>query len=59
MKKDDLTIMQIRQIRHQISERFIHDPIRVIEYYIELQKKYKHRIFEESGLKIPEEGVDA
>ncbi|MBC8184595.1 hypothetical protein H8E88_26165 [candidate division KSB1 bacterium] len=48
MTKNDPTISQIRETRHQISERFNHDPKKIVEYYIELQKKYSHRFLDES-----------
>ena len=51
MIKDDSTIARIREIRHQISERFNHDPKKIVEYYIELQKKYKDRFLVESVTK--------
>ena len=55
MKKNDLTITQIRKIRHQISERFNHDPKKIVKYYIELQKKYKDRLLDESKIKYTKE----
>ena len=51
MIKNDLTITQIREIRHQISERFNHDPKKIVEYYIEMQKKYKDRLLDEPTIK--------
>lgn len=42
--KDDATITRIRETRHGISERCGHDPRKVIEYYLELQKKYGGRL---------------
>lgn len=48
MIKNDLTITQIRKTRHQISERFNHDPKKIVEYYIEMQKKYRNRLLEGS-----------
>jgi hypothetical protein len=42
--KDDATITRIRETRHSISERCGHDPRKVIEYYLELQKKYQDRL---------------
>ena len=44
MKNNDPTIDEIRKIRHQISQRFNHDPERIIEYYIKLQQKYQNRL---------------
>ncbi len=35
---------RVREARHRISERFDHDPKRLIEHYIELQQKYKDRL---------------
>lgn len=57
MIKNDLTITQIREIRHQISERFNHDPKKIVEYYIELQKKYKDRLLDEPKIKYAEENL--
>lgn len=45
MITEDLTIAQIRETRHQISQQFNHDPKKIIEYYIELQKKFQYRLF--------------
>lgn len=47
-QKDDPTIERIREARHKISEEHNHDPQKVVEYYIELQKKYKRQIVEDS-----------
>jgi hypothetical protein len=40
----DLTITRIREARHRISERLGHDPQKVVDYYLELQKKYRGRL---------------
>jgi len=39
MSDYDFTIDQIRKTRYQISEKFNYDPKKIVEYYIELQKK--------------------
>ena len=54
--KNDPTIDQIRKIRTQISERFDHDPKKLIEYYIQFQKKYRNRLTNLSEMteEIPE-----
>lgn len=39
MNKDE-AISQIRKIRHTISEEYEHDPKKLVNYYIELQKQY-------------------
>jgi len=36
--KNDPAIEQIREIRHQISAEFGHDPQRVLAYYAEFEK---------------------
>jgi hypothetical protein len=41
---DDPTIARVREARHRISEACGHDPQRLVDYYIELQKKYEHRL---------------
>jgi hypothetical protein len=41
MDKDE-AIEQIREIRHTISEEHGHDPQKLVDYYIELQKQYPH-----------------
>ncbi len=46
--KDDPTIQRIRETRHHISEEHNHDPQKIVDYYIELQKKYKERLLEDT-----------
>ena len=46
--KDDSTLERIREARHRISEDQDHDPQKIVEYYIELQKKYERRLFAEA-----------
>ncbi len=41
MKKDVPIIKRIIDSRHRISEKFDHNPQKVIEYYIEMQKNTK------------------
>ena len=48
--KVDLTIKRIREARHRISAKFEHDPKKVIEYYMELQKKYRDRILSDTEI---------
>jgi hypothetical protein len=40
--KDDPAIAQIREIRHQISAEFDHDPDKVLAYYAEFEEKLLH-----------------
>jgi hypothetical protein len=37
--KDDPAIKRIRDVRHQISKEYGHDPKRIVGYYIELQRQ--------------------
>ncbi len=46
--KDDPVIAEIREVRHRISERFDHDPRRLVAYYLELQKRYEDRLIDAS-----------
>jgi hypothetical protein len=37
-------IAAIREVRHRISERFGHDPYRLVAYLMELQKEHPERL---------------
>jgi hypothetical protein len=39
MKSDDPAIHHIREVRHQISAEFGHDPKKLLDHYAELEKK--------------------
>ena len=41
---NDPVIDEIRQVRHQISEEYGHDPARLVAYYLELQKQHADRL---------------
>jgi hypothetical protein len=45
-KTEDDPIESIRRIRHEISEEHGHDPRRLVEYYMELQKTHEQRLIE-------------
>ncbi len=47
--KDDPAIAKIREVRHRISAEHDHDPRKVVEYYIEMQKQYRERLVERSA----------
>ena len=40
----DPAIDEIREVRNRISERFGHDPEKLIAYYMELQQRYGDRL---------------
>lgn len=37
-------IAAIRDVRHRLSERFGHDPYRVVSYLMELQKEHPEKL---------------
>lgn len=37
-------IARIREVRHQISEEFGHDPYRLVAHYMELQKAHPEKL---------------
>jgi hypothetical protein len=41
---DDEEITRVRAVRHRISERFGHDPYRLVAYYMERQKQHEDRL---------------
>jgi hypothetical protein len=40
----DEEIARIREVRHRISEEFGHDPYRMVDYYINLQKEHPEKL---------------
>jgi hypothetical protein len=50
----DPVIDEIREVRHRISERFGHDPVQLVAYYLEMQEQYRDRLIETA--KTPEQG---
>jgi len=40
----DEEIAAIREVRHRISERFGHDPYRLVAYLMELQKEHPEKL---------------
>lgn len=49
MMKDDPVIAEIREVRHRISAEQDHDPRKVVDYYIEMQKQYRERLVESAA----------
>ncbi|HSU15278.1 hypothetical protein [Longimicrobium sp.] len=43
-------IAEIRTVRHRISERFGHDPYKLVAYYMERQQEHSERL-----IRAPEE----
>jgi hypothetical protein len=44
----DPAIEEIREVRHRISERFDHDPERLVAYYMDFQQHYADRLIDTS-----------
>jgi hypothetical protein len=40
----DEELDRIREVRHQISEQFGHDPYRLVAYYMEMQKEHSEKL---------------
>jgi hypothetical protein len=55
--KPDPAIDEVREARHRISERFDHDPARLVDHYIKLQDEYRDRLFKESRPTVPQKFV--
>lgn len=44
MSTPDPAIDEVREVRRQISERFGHDPARLVEHYMKLQEQHRDRL---------------
>lgn len=55
---EDPVIQRVREARHKISAKCDHDPQKLVNYYIELQEKYKDRLLKSMGEK-PAEPIKA
>jgi hypothetical protein len=42
-------VARVRAARHQISERFGHDPYRLVAFYMECQKEHPERLVRAPG----------
>ena len=42
--QSDPVIDEIREVRHRISARLDHDPVRLVAYYMHLQERHRDRI---------------
>jgi hypothetical protein len=57
MREKDPTIDRIREVRHQISAEFGHDPKRVVAFYADLEKEFSGRFVEDKESQL-EPSVD-
>jgi hypothetical protein len=46
LNQKDPVVDEIRELRHQISERFGHDPAQLVAYYLKLQEQYRDRLID-------------
>ncbi len=53
MSTPDPPVDEVREVRRQISERVGHDPVRLVNYYIELQEQYRDRLLEPPSASKP------
>jgi hypothetical protein len=44
MMKQDPILDEIRRVRHQISARFDHDPVKLVAHYMKLQERHRDRL---------------
>ena len=49
MTMTEATIDRIRDARKRISEKFQHNPKRIVAHYIELQQQYRDRVLHENS----------
>jgi hypothetical protein len=45
-KQSDPVIDEVRAVRHSISARFKHDPVKLVEYYRDVQNQYQDRLLQ-------------
>jgi hypothetical protein len=53
--ESDAVIDEVREVRHRISERFGHDPTRLVSYYMQLQERYRDRLVDRPATKALED----
>lgn len=58
LEEDDEEIARVRAVRHRISERFGHDPHRLVAYYLERQQEDQDRLLQPSDSEAAEEPSD-
>ena len=57
--KTDPTIDAIREVRHQISASFDHDPRKLVEHYRHLQEKHRERVVSRNPERTEPKDVNA
>jgi hypothetical protein len=46
-------IDEVREVRHRISERFDHDPKRLVAYYLQFQQQFRDRLLDRAASLAP------
>lgn len=52
----DPIIDEVRETRHAISERFGHDPAKLVAYYMQMQEHFRDRLVRRGTQATPEVG---
>jgi hypothetical protein len=58
LEEEDEEIARLRAVRHRISERFGHDPYRLVSYYMERQKEHEDRLVQAPESEAAEDASD-
>jgi len=45
-RQSDPVFNEVREVGHRISARFEHDPLRLVVFYMEMQRQYHDRLSE-------------
>ena len=53
-EKPEDPIDRIRRVRHEISAKLDHDPHKLVEHYMELQKRHRDRLITSPGPRVRE-----
>lgn len=53
----DDAVEEVREIRRKISARFNHDPVKLVEHYIERQKRHGDRLVDTPKSKRQDESA--
>jgi hypothetical protein len=54
----DDVIEEVREIRRKISAQFDHDPVKLVEHYMELQKRHADRLIDQRTSKRQNESAE-
>ena len=52
-KQNDPVIDEVREVRHRISEKFGHDPAKLVAHYMKLQEQHRDRLIRVAATAVP------